>query len=70
MSNIEWEDGYLDITWSNAQMQIEWDREYLPSFSVEPHAVEIYLREKPYIKITVSDEVIAAMYGPHMDEEA
>ena len=70
MPSVEWEAGYINITWSNAQMQIEWDQgDYLPSFSVEPHSVEIFLREKPYIKITVSDEVIAAMYGPQMDEK-
>ena len=70
MPSIEWEAGYVNISWSNAQMQIEWDQgDYLPSFSVEPHSVEIYLREKPYIKITVSDEVIAAMYGPQTDEK-
>ena len=69
MPNIEWESGYLNITWSSAKMQIEWDQDYMPSFSVEPHSVEIYLREKPYIKITVSDEVIAAMYGPKLDKQ-
>ena len=66
---IEWEAGYINITWSKAQTQIEWDKEYMPSFSVEPHSVEIFLREKPYIRITISDEVISAMYGPKMDEE-
>ncbi|MCL1905660.1 MAG: DUF6470 family protein [Clostridiales bacterium] len=70
MPSIEWEAGYINITWSNAQMQIEWDQaDYMPSFSVEPHSVEIFLREKPYIKITISDEVINAMYGPQMDEQ-
>ena len=70
MPNIEWEAGYVNISWSNAQMKIEWDKDnYLPSFSVEPHTVEIFLREKPYIKIAVSDEVIAAMYGARLDEE-
>jgi hypothetical protein len=68
MPSIEWEAGYININWSSAQMQIEWDQgDYMPSFAVEPHSVEIYLREKPYIKITVSDEVIAAMYGPQTD---
>ena len=67
--SIEWDSGYLNISWSKAQMQIEWDKEYMPTFSVEPHAVEIYLREKPYIKITIEDET-AAMYGPYMDEQA
>jgi hypothetical protein len=70
MPSIEWEAGYLNITWSNAQMQIEWDQgNYMPSFSVEPHSVEIYLREKPYIKITISDEAVAAMYSPQMDKQ-
>jgi len=69
--SLEWEAGYIDITWSNAQMKIEWEHgNYMPTFSVEPHSVEIYLRQKPYIKITVSEEVINAMYGPCLDEEA
>ena len=70
MPDIEWDAGYINITWSSAQMHIEWEQEdHLPRFAVEPHSVEIYLREKPYIKITVSDEVIAAMYGSHMDKK-
>lgn len=71
MPTIEWEAGYINISWTNAQMQIEWaEGDYMPSFSVEPHSVEIYMREKPYIKITISDEVIDAMYSPQMDEKA
>ncbi|MCL1975866.1 MAG: DUF6470 family protein [Firmicutes bacterium] len=68
MPSIEWEAGYININWSKAQMQIEWEKnDYMPSFSVEPHSVEIYLREKPYIRITLSDEVIASIGGPQMD---
>ncbi|MCL1816352.1 MAG: DUF6470 family protein [Clostridiales bacterium] len=70
MANIEWEEGYINISWSNAQIQIEWnDENPLPKFSVEPHSVEIFLREKPYIKVKVADEVIAALDAPKVDKK-
>lgn len=61
LPNIEWEPGYINISWSNTQMQVEWDTEYMPTFSVEPHSVEIFLRNHPYIRITVTEEPVSAM---------
>jgi len=57
LPDVKWEPGFIQINWSNAQMNVAWDSEYMPTFSVEPYAVEIYLRDKPYIKITVVEEV-------------
>lgn len=61
LPNVQWEPGYIHITWSNTQMQVEWDNEFMPTFSVEPHSVEIYLRNRPYIKITVTEDPVSAM---------
>lgn len=68
MPNVEWDPASLNISWSNTNLQIEWDSEYMPTFSVEPHSVEIFLRNKPYIKITVSDEGMLKLTGRHVDK--
>jgi len=70
MPNVKWEMGSINISWDNAQMQIEWDEnDYMPSFNVEPHSVEIFLRDQPYIKITIADDVMEAMFAPEFEME-
>jgi len=66
LPDVTWEPGFININWSNTQMRVEWDSEYMPTFSVEPYTVEIFLREKPYIKITVVEE---AMTEAFVDEK-
>ncbi|MCL1828369.1 MAG: DUF6470 family protein [Oscillospiraceae bacterium] len=53
---VEWEPGFVDVVWSRGNFKIEWSGEYMPNIIVDPmFSIEIYLREKPYIKITVED---------------
>lgn len=61
LPDVQWEKGSIHISWSKTQMQVEWDDEYMPTFSVEPHSVEIFLRNQPYIRITVVEEPIVGV---------
>lgn len=61
LPNVQWEPGFIHISWSNTQMQVEWDNEYMPTFSVEPHSVEIFLRNQPYIRISVMEEPVVGV---------
>lgn len=61
----EWNTGYLNVSWSRHNIKIEWTGEYMPSMKLEsPHSIEIYLRDKPYIRITVVEDD-----EPMFDEE-
>ncbi len=68
--NIQWTPGNISINWENSQLEVEWDGEFLPSVTVEPHSVEIFLRDRPYIKITVVESAILSSVGRQVDMEA
>lgn len=56
LPEIEWTKGSIKIKWTKKNFKIEWEGECKPEIIVDPkHSVEVYLREKPYIKISVED---------------
>jgi len=51
---IEWEKPSLRIDWSGNGVKIEWNSDYMPNLEIDPRVnVEVYLRNRPYIRITV-----------------
>lgn len=65
---IEWDKGYLNVSWSRHRLVVEWDSEYMPEFSIDPpHSVEVFLRAKPYCKVSVIEEEIP--YNPNYPGE-
>lgn len=56
LPEIVWNKGSIVIKWTRKNFKIEWEGEPRPEIVVDPkHSVEVYLREKPYIKITIED---------------
>ncbi|NLL39955.1 MAG: hypothetical protein GX254_10280 [Clostridiales bacterium] len=56
LPEIVWSKGSIDIKWTSRKFKIEWEGECRPEIIVDPkHSVEVYLREKPYIKIIIED---------------
>ena len=56
LPEVEWEPGFIDIVWSRGNFKIDWIGEYMPEVVIDPmFSIEIFLREKPYIKVTVED---------------
>ncbi|MDL2289328.1 DUF6470 family protein [Clostridia bacterium OttesenSCG-928-F22] len=53
-ARIEWEEGEIVIEWTNGDLEIEWDMSGGPTIEVEPHVVEVRIRNHPSVKITVN----------------
>ena len=67
---MEWDPGYLKVNWSNHELNIEWDRDFMPNIVIDPpYSVEIFLRNKPYIKISVVEDELPADVGKHVDSK-
>ena len=53
---VAWERGEMRVSWSKHKLVIDWDGDYMPEFTLEPpHSVEVYLSDKPYIRILVEE---------------
>jgi hypothetical protein len=68
---IKWDPGYVHINWSSYRVNIDWEGEYIPEITVDPpYSIEIYLRNKPYFRITVEDGEAPYPYqaGQRVDE--
>ena len=52
-AKIEWEEGHMKIEWEDYTLELDWDTQPSPVIQVEPHVVEIRLRNHPSIKIWV-----------------
>jgi hypothetical protein len=66
---VKWDPGYLHIDWSGHRINIDWEGEYIPDITVDPpYSIEIYLRNKPYFRITVEDGVAPYEAGRRVDQ--
>jgi hypothetical protein len=66
---VKWDPGYINIEWSNHRINIEWEGEYVPDITVDPpYSIEIYLRDKPYFRITVEEGEVLYETGRRVDE--
>ena len=66
---VEWNPGHLKIKWESKQFDVEWDGNYMPEVSLEsPYAVEIFLRNRPSIRISVEEVTIPSESGQHVDK--
>ena len=64
LPEVEWSPGFVNISWSRGSLSVDWVGEYMPEVIIDPpFSIDIYLREKPYIKIMVEDGEVP-MYGP------
>ena len=65
---VIWDPGYMRINWSNHSVVIEWDGDYMPEMTVDPpYSVEVFLRNKPYFRITVEEGPDPYKAGSHVD---
>jgi hypothetical protein len=68
MPEITWDKGHVRVNWSRHSLVIDFDGEFLPQLTVDPnYSVEVYLRTKPYFRITVAEGVDPYMPGRHID---
>jgi hypothetical protein len=66
---VKWDPGYLHIDWSGHRINIDWEGEYIPDITVDPpYSIEIYLRNKPYFRITVEEGEAPYEAGQRVDQ--
>lgn len=69
LPEVEWENGSLVVEWQNYQLHIEWEIEK-PVVQVEPYSVEIKVRNRPKVTITVDpDHVPKQPSGRRVDKK-
>lgn len=70
MPEVEWNPGFLNINWTRGSVNIDWVGEYMPEVVIDPpFSIEIFLREKPYIKIMVEDGIVESGTGLVVDKK-
>ena len=67
--SVRWERGDMSIQWSAHEFYIEWEGESLPQITVEPCSVDIYIEQKPYIRIYLDEENLPKAVGNEVDTE-
>lgn len=65
---VEWEHGYVNLDWTTPQLDIEWDVGGLEMY-VEPHSVEVTIKQYPHVKITVVQEEVQEAAGRKVDRK-
>lgn len=67
-ANISWERGSFDVRWIMPELEIEWEMGDGPIIEVEPHSVEITLRNRPSVTVNVNMENLRAVPGLRVDK--
>lgn len=67
-----WEPGSIDIQWSEGGLVVEWSNtQTRPRLELDPpYSVEIFLHNKPHIRITVVEDSAAGLAGNTIDRNA
>ena len=65
---VEWTPGVINVSWTRGSLSVDWIGEYMPQVVVDPpFSIDVYLREKPYIKIMVEDGTVPGGAGSYVD---
>lgn len=68
LPEVEWSAGVVNINWTKGALNVDWTGDYMPEIVIDPpFSIEIFLREKPYIKIMVEDGAAPAGPGSIID---
>ena len=56
---VKWNPGSMQVSWSRHSIDISVSGDYLPEVIIDPtYSIEVYLREQPYISITVAEDAL------------
>lgn len=65
---VEWTPGVININWTRGSLSVDWVGEYMPQVVIDPpFSIDVFLREKPYIKIMVEDGSAPGTAGSYID---
>lgn len=71
MPEVEWQRGSLDVSWTRGSLHIEVVGDAMPEIVIDPpFSVEVYLREKPYVKVYIDDGTLPdSSMGVNVDKK-
>lgn len=69
MPEVEWERGSMTIEWVPGDLEIVWEENFRPQITVTPHSVEIRLRGKNEVKISVNEDQVSGGSGKKVDRQ-
>ena len=65
---VEWTPGVINVNWTRGSLSVDWIGEYMPQVVIDPpFSIDVFLREKPYIKIMVEDGTAPGAAGSVID---
>jgi len=65
---VDWDKGHMRVNWSEHSVVIDFSGDYKPQISVEQeYSVEVFLRTKPYIRVSVEEALSSARPGRYID---
>lgn len=67
LPEVEWEKGSLTIEWTPGDLELVWEEDFRPQVTVTPHSVEIRLRGRNEVKITVNEDNVSGRSGKKVD---
>jgi len=66
--DVSWDKGHMRINWSKHSVRIDYDGDNLADISIDPkHSVEVYLRKRPYFRVTVEAVNVGGAPGRYID---
>jgi hypothetical protein len=66
---VTWSSGLMSINWTSHSLVIDWDGDHMPRLTIDPeHSVDVFLRNEPYIRISVEEIITPGMSGQFVDD--
>lgn len=69
MPEVEWERGSTRVDWIPGDLEIVWDEMFRPQLTVTPHSVEIRLKGRNEVRISVNEEQVSSGSGKKVDRQ-
>lgn len=69
MPEVEWEKGSMSVDWVPGDLEIVWEENFRPQITVTPHSVEIRLRGRNEVKISVNEDNVSSSSGAKVDRQ-
>ncbi|MDR1619821.1 MAG: DUF6470 family protein [Clostridiales bacterium] len=69
LPRVEWDPGYFTIEWSDYVLEIEWEDIGAPQIEVEPHSIEVRIRNEPVVRFVLNTKKLKDGVGDKVDEK-
>ena len=67
--DVQWTEGSVKIEWEPGEIEIVWEDEFMPEITVTPYSVEIRLKNRAEVQISVNENSIPKTRGKKIDQK-